>query len=254
MARVGFVRASSYSLRGASPPPRLRRSSPKRLRREGGPPPRLGRLSSRFALGLGVALSLLLWTPAAAAAQTLTIGTGISSACRGSEGSTCGQDHSAVANVTASIWLGERVEIQYRFGQGALPDRRFEVPRDGRFPPGAPDRVTVFLEDRALRYSTLSAIWHFLPGRRVRPLVGVGLGSSTVPRHRRCEPAGCDSLLTLLAGPERATPHSDVAFSAGLSVRATNRLSVRAGFTAHNPAAEGLSSTETGIGVVFKLF
>jgi hypothetical protein len=200
-----------------------------------------------------VLLVWLLCPGALAIAQTIEIGGSLSSACRGSGGSTCGTDHSAVLGAFASLWLDDRVEIRFRVAQGGLDDRRFEVPRDGRFKPGAPDRVTVFLEDRHLRYVTTSASYHFLRGRRVRPSLGVGVGTFKLPRRQRCAPSGCEDVLPLLAGPPEAPSTPDLMVTCGLSVRASSRLTVHAGWAAHNPLAESLSSTETFVGLSWRL-
>ncbi len=194
---------------------------------------------SRFA---GVP-ALLLLLAADVTAQTFEVGGSVGFVCRGSEGSSCGGESLMMPGAFASIWLDDRLELQGRLARGPMHDRTFDVSPDGRFPPGL-SRVTVFLEDRRLGYGTLQGIYHFRRGERLRPMLGLGLGSLYAPRTRRCIPAGCDAVLELLAGPPKARATGDLVIMAGLNIRASSHLSVRLGFSSHNFAGESLSSEE----------
>jgi hypothetical protein len=187
-----------------------------------------------------------LLTPAASSAQQFEIGAGVSAACRGSEGGICGEDRSVPLAGHVSALFDDRFELGLRVMSGGLEDQSFTAVRseDARFGPDSPDRLTVFFEDRSIRYVTGQALYHFRRGRRIRPILGLGLGSLMLPRTNRCEPAGCEStMLRLLAPPER-TRRPDVAIIVGASVRASERVVIRGGWQTHNLGAEELSSVE----------
>lgn len=187
---------------------------------------------------------ILVLRPDPSVAQQFEIGAGIGSVCRGSEGDLCGGDSGAPLAAYASVLLADRFELGLRVASGRLDDRECNVTRDGRSEPGAPDAVQVFIQGRSIRYPTGQAIYHFRRGKRVRPLLGLGAGTFTIPRTIRCEPAGCQPLLHILAGPPEAARHIDVVTIFGLSVQATRHAIVRAGWQAHNFGGEELSSAE----------
>jgi len=197
--------------------------------------------------------TLVGFLPAVAQAQSVDIGVTLSDACRGTDGSVCGPEHFALPAVSAAIWLGRQMEIQTRIGQGHLDNRQYDVPRDGRFQGTSIQRMTVFREDRRHRFGTVEWLWNFRPEHRVRPFVGIGFGSFVVPRRHRCDPAGCERILELIDGPDNAATHRETTASVGLTIRATDRLRVRLGWTGHNFAADEVAMVEWGLGVAWRL-
>jgi hypothetical protein len=76
---------------------------------------------------------------------------------------------------------------------------------------------------------------------RVRPLVGVGVGTFVLPRTLGCEPIACESLPPFLVASREARYHFDVVLPiVGPAVQATPRIVVRGGWQPHNIGGEEL--------------
>jgi hypothetical protein len=187
-----------------------------------------------------------LMVASASNAQQLEVGVGVSTLCRGSDGSICSEDRAVPLSAHVSGLFDDRFELGFRVSRGAFDNQSFTISRgeDARFGPDSPDRVTVFTEDRSIRYLTGQALYHFRRGRRVRPVLGLGLGSLMLPRSNRCEPAGCEPTMQRLLAPPERTTRPDVAIVIGASVHASKRVVFRGGWQAHNLGGEELSSVE----------
>jgi hypothetical protein len=176
-------------------------------------------------------------------AQAVEVGGGISAGCRGSEGGLCGDERFTAAGAYTSLWVADRIELGGRVARGPLPDLRIITPRDGTFRPEA-GVITVSEEDRSISYLTGQAIYHFRRGHRVRPMLGLGAGVVRIARTLRCTPADCAAYLQLIAGSSDLSNHVDAVVISGVSIRATERVTVRVGWQAHNFGGEELSSVE----------
>lgn len=197
-------------------------------------------MGSRFVVAACVCVLL---DAAPSAAQQVEVGAGLGRTCRGSEGGICGTDAGVPLAAHASVLFGGRLELGIRVAQGGLEDRTFTTSLN--FDPGASDDVQVTLEGRSIRYFTGQAIYHFRRSHRVRPMVGVGVGTFVLPRTLRCEPIACESLPPFLVASREARYHFDIVLPiVGLAVQATPRIVVRGGWQPHNIGGEELSSTE----------
>jgi hypothetical protein len=80
----------------------------------------------------------------------------------------------------------------------------------------------------------------------VRPLLGFGIGNLVNSGTAACQPAGCEGLLPTLMRlnvGHNSSIDLDLALLAGASVRATDRMQIRAGIQLHNFPGEELSTT-----------
>ena len=149
-----------------------------------------------------------------------------------------------------TAWARLNIPISVRADRDANPfnQRTFEMV------PHAPARVDLAFVDRSRTLLLSRFLYHFSRGERVRPLLGVGVGELIDRQNFVCQPSGCESLVPLLVaqrvGPESSS-HLDLAFIAGASIRATNRVRLRFGIQLHDFAFESLSTTawfaETGV-------
>ena len=212
-------------------------------------------------LGLFVVAAVLHSTPGRG--QSLEVGGIIGTACRGIGGQTlCGGGAHVLSGVYLSLMVDDRFEIgvqdariggrsyEYRYGRddNQYTRQRFDMV------PNAPARVDLAFLDRSRTLLVTRFLYHFLPGERVRPLLGAEVGDLIDRQNVVCQPSPiCESLAWILVrqgvGQERSH-HSDFGFVAGASVRATDRVRLRFGVQLHDFAFEDLSTTawfaETG--------
>jgi hypothetical protein len=194
--------------------------------------------------------------------QSVEVGAILATACRGVEGSAlCGGGAHILSGVYLSWMVDDRFEIGVQDARtGGRPDRYSIGRGDNKFNgqifdlvPNAPARVDVAFVDRSRTFLVSRFLYHFLRGERVRPLLGVEVGQLIDRQNLACQPSGCESLVPLLVGQrvgQESSSHLDLAFIAGASIRATNRVRLRFGIQLHDFAFESLSTTawfaETG--------
>jgi hypothetical protein len=205
-------------------------------------------------------LSIALLQPALAGAQSIEVGVTTGSACRGSEVSICGGGYSSLLGGYLSLITVDRIEIGMRIARmGVDPSGTTSFARDNdpRFlaVPDPPEKVDFAFRDRSRTFLLGHFLYHFLSGERVRPLLGFGIGSLVNTGTIACQPAGCEKLLPTLArlnvGHNKSTG-LDLAFLAGASVRATDRMRIRAGVQLHNFPGEELSTTAVYLEVGYR--
>jgi hypothetical protein len=181
-----------------------------------------------------------------ARAQSYEAGGSLAVSCRGSEGSFCQDESLATTGLYGSVWFADRVEVAastawMRFGdiEGALP---FEM------------SGTFAIRDASRRVTQVETVWHFSRGRRVRPMLGIGIGWYSDRDVVSCEPPGCESLLrsTGFEPGERHDAEHDRSIMVGISVLATPRLRVRGGWRYHNPFVDHLALSELFIAAGYR--
>ena len=186
-------------------------------------------------------LWLLLAAAATASAQVIEAGGSIAASCKGSDGSFCNDDYAGLATGGAyfSVWLADRIEVGGRIAWLNQPDEHGEA--------GFPVSYRFTIEDRVRAIVQAEAAWHFRRGRRLRPMLGLGVGGFHDRMTLSCMPAGCETVLTsptrILLG-ESARWHSDVSLMTGVSIAATDRVRLRGGWRYHNPFRDELALSE----------
>jgi hypothetical protein len=193
-------------------------------------------------------------------AQVAEVGVGIGPGCTGDSSGFCGNDTQSMWSAHGSVWIDDRLEMGVRVARLPRPDVNYSVARDDRFNVAADPaarllpRIDVAVRDRSRRIVTVEAVYHFAPGRPVRPFAGIGLGNRTDRFEQSCAPAGCEALMTILSSPVgRRTSHgSNLTAITGISARFRRVLQVRGALRFHNFAGESLSTTEATIDVGYR--
>jgi len=163
-----------------------------------------------------------------AGAQTVEVGGTISAAGPGSDGSICDdfEGYPPLLGAHASWWATDRIELGARVAHMGLRPLRiggFETPG-----------VSWLATDRRRQFISFLFTHHFLPGRRVRPMLGLGSGWYTSAETITCETAGCEALLpTPVTTGEHREWLADAILIAGLSGEVNTRWVWRAGWQAH---------------------
>ena len=161
---------------------------------------------------------------ATTSAQTVELGGRTGVGCAGSEDSLC-SGVSPLVGVHASVWAGDSVELTGEFtrvNREELAFRAFDVP------------VDITVTDRKRDFVSVLFVYHFMKGRLVRPMLGLGSGWYSDASHTACEPAGCQAILR--SGPllgQYRTWDVDAIFVVGLSGEIGTRWMWRGGWQSH---------------------
>ena len=209
-----------------------------------------------FRLGLLVVAAVLHSAPGRG--QSLEVGGIIATACRGIEGSTlCGGGAHILSGVYLSLMVDDRIEIGGQVAKTGGKSEEFRIYRDDPpwnrqmfgfdRVPNAPARVDLAWVDQSRTFLVTRFLYHFLPGDRVRPVLGADFGQFIDRRTLVCQPSPCKSIFPVR---QESSHHQDLGFIAGASIRATNRVRLRFGIQLHDFALESLSTSawfaETG--------
>ena len=183
---------------------------------------------------------------AALAAQTFEVGGSVAASCIGSDGSLCSEGGLRTVGPAASIWLGDRVEVGARVIWFQLSDLSPTLT--------GPPTVDFAVTDRERTIAQGEVIWHFRRGKRVRPLLGFGVGRYWRRQVSSCSPQGCETAL----GPgysfgSTKTSDSDQAIVAGLSVLLNPRVRLRGGWRYHNPFKDELAVPEFFLALGYRI-
>ena len=187
---------------------------------------------------------VLLAAATSAAAQVVEVGTSISAACLGSEGSVCGGGTHPLVAGHASWWAADRIELTARIGRTVLPSRSFTQT--------FPFDVDVAITDRARDYVSGLFVYHFRRGESVRPMLGFGAGAFAFVDQVTCQPLDCESVPGLPPSGSSRRWQRDVIFTAGLSGIIRERWVWRGGVITHQFAAEHHSTVETFVGIGYR--
>ena len=207
---------------------------------------------------LGIVVVAAVLHAAPGRGQSLEVGGTIATACRGIEGSTlCGGGAHVLSGVYLSLMVNDQIEIGGQLARTGGPSEEFSIYRDDPPSnrqifgfdkvPNAPARVDLASVDQSRTFLVTRFLYHFLPGERVRPILGAEIGQFIDRRTLVCQPFPCESIFPVR---QERSHHQDVALIAGASLLATNRVRLRFGIQLHDVAFESLSTSvwfaETG--------
>ena len=147
------------------------------------------------------------------AAQSFEVGGSIAASCIGSDGSICSEGNLLTAGPSASVWFADWVEVGGRVVWFELND----LSRTSR----GETTIDTLIASRERRIAQGEVIWHFRREKRIRPLVGVGVGRDWRSQVATCSPPGCEAALGRGFPAGRTSDStSDVSVVTGLSVLA----------------------------------
>jgi hypothetical protein len=185
----------------------------------------------RIATVLGVAVFMLsMLDPQRARAQTFEVGAGIAVSCHTIEQSLCSDEWGRTDAVHVAWWASPSIVVEARVARLDGPDTRVVA---------IPERITgrdtfyrsYTLRDERRTVLQASVLYHFLPGRPVRPFVGGGVGALWWRGEAFCDRGQIDCQRVLppeAPGPLRAREFvTSIAF--GAAVDAGYGLIVRGG-------------------------
>ena len=184
--------------------------------------------------------------------QSLEVGGTIATACRGIEGkSLCGGGAHALSGVYLGLILDDRIEVGVQDARLGGRSYAYSLFRDNNrltfeTGPNPPVRIDVAVVDRSRTLLVGRFVYHFLPGERVRPMLGAEVGQLIDEQNITCQPAGCESLayaLQRIRVGHESSHHQDLGFIAGASIRATDRVRLRFGIQLHDFMLEDLSTS-----------
>ncbi len=204
---------------------------------------------------------LCLTTARPAAAQVFEFGGGAGRGCVGDSSGFCGDEAGPMWSLHAGLWLDDRLELGGRVATLPLPHVTYTVFRDDRFNRVADPAISrlptidVMLTERSRRLLSGELIYHFRRGSRVRPMLGLGMGSRTERWSAACVQPGCEQLLPIVATPAgRGEGRAGLGtIIAGVSGRPGRRILVRGGVRLHNFAGEQTSTTEVFAAVGYQI-
>ncbi|HEY7498284.1 MAG TPA: hypothetical protein VH740_07215 [Vicinamibacterales bacterium] len=185
-----------------------------------------------------------------AGAQTFEAGATIAASCQGGGATLCDATQTDLATFGpyASVWFRDFIEVG---GRVAWLERR-DFSRGFGIAFGS----TYFITERTRTIGQGEVVWHLLRGKRVRLMVGAGVGRYWDRELITCRPAGCEPGLIaaygLTTGPARDSQF-DQSILVGLSAMLHPRLRIRAGWRYHNPLAGDAALPELFIGGGFLL-
>jgi hypothetical protein len=168
-----------------------------------------------------------------AVAQTIESGATIAASCQGGGTTLCDptQTDLLAMGPYASVWFNDFIEVS---GRVAWLDRR-NFSRGF----GIGLRSTYFITERERTIGQAEVVWHLLRDKRVRLMIGAGVGRYWDRELITCQPAGCEPGLVAAYGLTTGqTRESQSARSVIVGLSTTlHRLRVRGGWRYHNPIA-----------------
>jgi hypothetical protein len=189
---------------------------------------------------LAIALCLV---AADASAQTVELGGRFGVGCGGTEDSLC-SGASPLVGVNASLWAGDSVELGAQFARLNREDLAF---RAGVVP------VDITVTDRKRDFVSLLFVYHFLKGRPLRPMLGLGSGWYSDASRTSCQPEGCRVILR--SGPllgQYRTWDLDAIFVVGLSGDVGDRWVWRGGWQSHRFGNDENSAQQFFVGAGYR--
>ena len=184
--------------------------------------------------------------------QSVEVGGTIATACRGIGGkSLCGGGAHVLSGFYLGLMLDDRIEVGVQGARLGGRSYAYSLFRDNNrltfeTVPNPPARIDVAVVDRSRTLLVGRFVYHFLPGERVRPMLGAEVGQLIDEQNITCQPAGCESLayaLQRIRVGHESSHHQDLGFIAGASIRATDRVRLRFGIQLHDFMLEDLSTS-----------
>jgi len=180
----------------------------------------------------------------AATAQVVEIGGSLASACLGSDGSLCGNGHRPMVAAYASLWPSERIELTLRASRVPL----YSV---GINPP-FPTPVSVSVTRRSRQFVSGLFTYHFRPGQRIRPMLGIGAGGYAQAQNVQCQPEDCSAVPGIPPVGHNRSWMPDVILLAGLAGPIGDRWTWRGGWLSHRFLNDHHSTIEWFAGLGYR--
>ena len=172
---------------------------------------------------------LVMWIPPRAYAQAVEVGAGIALSCKSDDLTPCKDVWGRVDAVHVAWWSSPALVVEARVARLAGPDSRIvavtERVADNRF-------FSRSYTSRDERRTALqgSLLYHFRPGRQLRPFLGGGIGSLWWRGEAVCEARRIDCQSVLPAGaPNVSSQEWVISFAGGLAVEAWRGTIIRTG-------------------------
>lgn len=196
---------------------------------------------------------LVLLSAGAAMAQKLEVGGTVAAGCLGSDGSICGGGTSPLVGAHASVWAANRVELTARVARAGRED--YSLPLSGQ--------RELVVTNRSRSFVSFVFVYHFMEGRPVRPMFGLGSGWYSDARHVACRPASCEPPppstvaggVVVSAVPDLGAFRdwdTDIIVVLGLSGTVRERWVWRGGWQSHRFANDENSTEEFFAGVGYR--
>jgi hypothetical protein len=175
---------------------------------------------------IAVMTLVVLLSASAARAQKLEIGGTIAAGCKGSEDSLCGGEKSPLIGAHASVWANNRVELTARLARVGWEDFSYKL-----------DGFDIDVTNQSRSFVSFLFIYHFMEGRPVRPMLGLGSGWYSENSRVACRPAGCQTQIRPGPGDRLLGSYRewdiDAIFVLGLSGTVRDRWVWRGGWQSH---------------------
>jgi hypothetical protein len=125
----------------------------------------------------------VLLSAGSATAQKLELGGTIAAGCKGSDGSICGGGTSPLVGAHASVWAANRFELTARVARVGWDDYSLRLS----------GQRELVVTNRSRSFVSFLFVYHFMQGRPVRPMFGLGSGWYSDARHVACRPTSCEA-------------------------------------------------------------
>jgi len=179
---------------------------------------------------------LLMLHPGRAHAQTVEVGAGVALSCRSIDLSPCTYKWGRVDAVHVAWWRSPSLVLEARAARLEGPNTRIVAVTERVSPTGFFSRSYTFRDERRTSLQA-SMLYHFRPGRPVRPFLGGGLGSLWWRGEAFCHANQVDCQRVLPEGAPGVLRAREwvASFAGGLAVDAWRGTIVRAGLRDTQP-------------------
>lgn len=179
------------------------------------------------ALLAGVLLVMLASTRSYA--QAVEVGAGIALSCKSDELTPCEDVWGRVDAVHVAWWSSPALVIEMRVARLAGPDSRIVAVTERVAENRYFSRSYTSRDERRTALQS-SVLYHFRPGRQLRPFIGGGIGSLWWRAEAVCEARQIDCQSVLPAGaPNLSSREWVISFAGGLAVEAWRGTIIRTG-------------------------
>lgn len=183
----------------------------------------------RVAAVLVCFIPLMLW-PAPARAQTIEVGAGVALSCKSVDTSPCTYKWGRVDAVHVAWWRSSSLVVEARAARLEGPSSRIVAVTERVSPTGYFSRSYTLRDERRIALQA-SMLYHFRPGRPIRPFVGGGVGSLWWRGESFCDWNQVDCQRVLPGGAPGVLRAREfvVSFAGGMAVEAWRGVVVRGG-------------------------
>jgi hypothetical protein len=183
----------------------------------------------RIAAVLLCFVPLMLW-PAPAHAQTIEVGAGVAFSCKSVDTDFCTYEWGRVDAVHVSWWRSPSLVFEARAARLEGPDTRVVAVTERVGPTSYFSRSYTVRDERRTALQA-SMLYHFRPGRSIRPFIGGGVGALWWRGDAFCDwrQVGCQAVLPNGAPGVQHDRAFIVSFAGGMAVEAGRGVIVRGG-------------------------